>query len=216
MRAAVDPDAAVLLLSGGVDSTTLLAELAGRGMRVVALTFEYGQRHGAEVLAAAELARAYNVAEHLCVRVQLPGASASALLFDGPRLPTYDGALPTGPVETYVPMRNLIFISHAASLAEARGIGRVLVGFNRDDATNYWDCSAAFVERANAVLALSSFGRVRVEAPLIALSKAEVVARARALGVPTERTISCYQPADGSACNRCLACRLRQSATPEG
>lgn len=213
MRAAADPNEVLLLLSGGLDSATLLADLSARGERVVALTFDYGQRNAAEILAADELAKLYAVTEHIHARLLLPGVGSSALLANGQRPPTYDGVLPVGPVETYVPMRNLLFVAHAASLAESRRIARVLIGFNRDDATNYWDCAADFVERANDVLALSTVGRVRLEAPLLALSKADVVARASALGVPITRTVSCYQPDHGGACGRCLACRLRRSAT---
>lgn len=210
MRAVAESGGVLLLLSGGLDSATLLADLSARAERVVALTFDYGQRNAAEIRAAAELAQLYGVAEHILARVQIPGAGVSALLADGPPPRSYDGAMPQGPVETYVPMRNLLFLANACSLAEARGIERVVIGFNGDDATNYWDCTAVFVEALNRTIALSSGRPVRIEAPLLVLAKTDVIARAHALGVPVERTVSCYRPDEARACGSCLSCRLRQ------
>lgn len=203
---------AVLLLSGGLDSATLLAELRARGVAVLAVTFDYGQRNPAELHAAEVIAAHYHT-ERVVVDVSVAPRGSSALLTGGPQVPTYD-ALPRGPVPTYVPMRNLTLVTHACAIAEARGIPRVCVGFNRDDAENYWDCTRKFVELANALLGLG--GRVALEAPYVELTKVEVVARARSLGVPIERTFSCYAPDGGRPCGRCLACRVREAAMGPG
>ena len=198
-----------MLLSGGLDSTTLLAELATRGVHVDALTFDYAQRHVAEIAAAADLARTYGVADHRTVRLELPLGPGHPLRSGGTAVPEYAGAVAPGHVETYVAMRNLILLGYAAAVAEVRGIERVWVGFNRDDAANYWDCARGRVDGLNAVLARSTGGLVRVEAPFLAMSKGEVLQRARALGVPVERTVSCYSPGVGAVpCRRCLACTL--------
>jgi 7-cyano-7-deazaguanine synthase len=215
MRDAVeswDRERVLLLLSGGLDSATLLAEFASQGAEVHAITFDYGQRHANEIEAAAELAHQYRVADHLVVRLDLRIGEASALLRQGPAVSEYLSTPPTGHVDTYVPMRNLMFIAHAACIAEARGIRRLLIGFNKDDAVNYWDCAATFVDHVNAMLRLSTGGAVQVEAPNCTLTKAEVVQRARKLGVRLERTVTCYAPVNHSPCGRCLACRLLANA----
>ncbi|MCB9636516.1 MAG: 7-cyano-7-deazaguanine synthase QueC [Sandaracinus sp.] len=203
----------VLLLSGGLDSTTLLADLSARGVRVHALTFEYGQRHVQEVEAARWLASEYGCVRHDVVRLELWPREASTLLAGGEPTQTYDDNLPMGQVGAYVPMRNLVFLAQGVAIAEATGVERVLVGFNREDAANFWDCAPAFVDGLNTVLGLSTASRVRVEAPLAEFAKAEVVRRAEALGVPVERTVTCYSPGPaGAACGRCLACRILERA----
>lgn len=201
-------DPVLLLLSGGVDSTTVLADLSRQGHPVIAVTFDYGQRHAVEVLAAKKFAQRYAVAEHLIVYLDLQLGGASTLLAGALPVATFDGPLPSGPVDTYVPARNLTFIGHAAGIAEARRIRRIIVGFNADDAANYWDCSAEFVERVNATLQLGGGNAAQVEAPYLQMTKADVAARARHLGVELAETVSCYAPVDGVACGRCLSCRL--------
>lgn len=209
-------DPVLLLLSGGVDSTTLLADLRRQGHPVVAVTFDYGQRHAVEVLAAKKLAQCHAVAEHLIVHLDLQLGGASTLLAGAgsPPVATFDGPLPSGPIDTYVPARNLTFIGHAAGLAEARRIRRIIIGFNADDATNYWDCSAEFIERVNATLQLGGGNAAQVEAPYLQMTKAEVAARACHLGVDLAETVSCYAPVDGVACGRCLSCRLGGTEPP--
>lgn len=207
-------DPVLLLLSGGVDSTTLLADLRRQGHPVVAVTFDYGQRHAVEVLAAKKFAQRHAVDEHLIVHLDLQLGGTSTLLAGSLPVATFDGPLPSGPVDTYVPARNLTFIGHAAGLAEARRIRRIIVGFNADDATNYWDCSAEFVERVNSTLQLGGGNAAQVDAPYLQMTKAEVVARARHLGVELAETVSCYAPVDGVACGRCLSCRLGGSEPP--
>lgn len=203
----------VLLLSGGLDSTTLLADLRARGVRVHALTFEYGQRHGAEVDAARELAVEYGCARHDVVHLELWPGEASTLLAAGAPIGTCDDDLPIGQVGAYVPMRNLVFLAHGVAIAETGGVERVLAGFNREDAVSFWDCAPAFVERLNGVLGLSTASRIRVEAPFVQLTKADILRRAAALGVPIDRTVTCYSPGPaGAACGRCLACRILERA----
>jgi 7-cyano-7-deazaguanine synthase len=215
MRNAADAgerERVLLLLSGGLDSATLLAEVTSHGAEIHAITFDYGQRHAPEISAAAEFAHRYGVADHMVIELDLRIDEASALLARGPAVTEYSGDLPTGQVDTYVPMRNLMFVAHAACVAEVRGIRRILIGFNKDDAVNYWDCAAGFVEHTNALLCLSTGGAVQVEAPYCALTKAEVVQRARDYGVPLERTVTCYAPVADSPCGRCLACRILSDA----
>ena len=203
---------ALLLLSGGIDSSTLLVELMQGGCNVTALTFDYGQCHRREVDAARRFCALHVVADHVVIGLDLHLGRASTLLGGGPPVAKYAGEVPGGPVDSYVPARNLVFLSHAAAVAEARGVGRVLVGFNADDAVNYWDCSREFVERINDLLRLSGRGAVQVEAPYLTMSKGEVVVRSRRLGVDLSALVSCYDPTDGAECGACLACRRRREA----
>jgi 7-cyano-7-deazaguanine synthase len=208
---------AVVLLSGGLDSTTTLAIAKDLGYEPYALTFRYGQRHENEVEAARRVARALGVADHRVAEIDLRAFGGSAL--------TDDIAVPKGraaeeigagvPV-TYVPARNTIFLSFALAWAEVLGTGDIFIGVNALDYSGYVDCRPEFVEAFERLANLATKAavegavRVRVHAPLVALTKAEIIARGLALGVDYRMTTSCYDPAaDGAACGACDACLLR-------
>ena len=205
-------DGAVVLLSGGLDSATALAWARAEGYAPVALSFDYGQRHAAELRAAARLAAAAGC-EHVVFPLDLGRFGASALTDDAI-------AVPEGPAEgipaTYVPARNTVFLSVALALAEARGIRDLCLGVNAIDYSGYPDCRGEFLEAFARLAALGTKagaeGRdFRIHAPLLELSKAEIIRLGARLGVDYAATVSCYRAdADGRACGRCEACRLRR------
>lgn len=208
---------AVCLLSGGLDSTTTLAVAKSRGFDVYALTFRYGQRHEAEIRAARQIAQRLRVAEHLVVDIDLRCFGGSAL--------TSDLAVPKDrPLEelssgipvTYVPARNTIFLSFALAWAEVLGAWDLFVGVNAVDYSGYPDCRPEYIEAfermANLATRAGVEGRqkLRIHAPLISLSKAEIIRTGLALGVDYALTSTCYDPSpDGAACGHCDACLLR-------
>ena len=203
---------AIVLLSGGLDSTTLLAMVQAAGHEVYALSFDYGQRHRAELAACERIAASYRVREHRMMRIDLGGAGGSALT-------DTDIAVPETPTQgipvTYVPARNTVFLALALGWAEVVDAGHIYIGVNAVDYSGYPDCRPEFIEAfqqlANVATRAGVEGRaVQIEVPLVHLSKAEIVQRGTALGVDYAETVSCYQAAeDGSACGRCDACRLR-------
>ena len=215
---------AVVLLSGGLDSATVAAELLRDGWLVHALTVDYGQRHAAELAAAREVAQVLGVSEHLVLPVGLSAFGGSALTEVAIAVPK--NADPFAPVAstipiTYVPARNLVLLALACAFAEARGAEAVGIGVNALDYSGYPDCRPefvrAFAEAARLGPRCGVEGKpVRLLTPLQDLSKAQILARARALGVPVERTLSCYDPdAQGRPCGGCDACRLRARAERE-
>jgi 7-cyano-7-deazaguanine synthase len=207
---------AVVLLSGGVDSTTALAWAKSRGFEVYALTFHYGQRHDLEVEAARRIAGRSGVARHLVVPIDLRVFGHSAL--------TGETAVPKGrsleeighgiPV-TYVPARNTIFLSYALAWAEVLGAGDIVLGVNALDYSGYPDCRpeyvAAYQRMANLATKAGVEGRpLTIHTPLIHLTKAEIIRKGVELGVDFALTSSCYDPSPGGeACGRCDACLLR-------
>lgn len=205
---------AVVLLSGGLDSATALAVARAEGFECHALSVAYGQRHGAELGAAARVARHLGAASHKVVRVELEAIGGSALTDPGipvPELPT-----PGIPV-TYVPARNTLLLALALGWAEVLGAWDIYVGVNAVDFSGYPDCRPAFVEAFEALAnvatkaAVEGRGRFRIHAPLIELGKAEIIRLGARLGVDYGLTVSCYQAdAEGRACGRCDACRLRR------
>ena len=215
------PARAVVLLSGGMDSAVVLAHLRAGGFECHALSFDYGQRHRVELERAAELARALGAADHRTARIDLRAFGASAL--------TADIAVPKGrdvehardiPV-TYVPARNTIFLAHALAMAESLGARDIGIGVNAIDYSGYPDCRPEYVEAFERLANLATragveaAGRgerwIRVRTPLLSMSKADIVRRGRELGVPLDRTVSCYDPgSDGAPCGRCDACQLRE------
>jgi len=215
--------AAVVLLSGGVDSTTTLAVARARGFQTYALTFDYGQRHAAEIEAARRVARALGAVAHEIVRIDLRAFGGSALTADVP-VPKDRAASEIGagiPV-TYVPARNTIFLSFALAWAEVLGAWDVFIGVNAVDYSGYPDCRPEFIgafERlANLATKAAVEGRrrLKVHTPLIHLSKADIVREGVALGVEYALTVSCYDPtADGLGCGRCDACALRRKGFAE-
>jgi 7-cyano-7-deazaguanine synthase len=206
---------AVVLLSGGLDSATCLAWARREHFEAHALTIDYGQRHAIEVARASELARALGAVSHRIVAIDLSLLSGSALTDRSiavPREPT------EGIPVTYVPARNMLFLSLALGWAESLGARDLVIGVNAVDYSGYPDCRPAFLRAFEAVAAEGTKAGVegggwRVHAPLVDLSKAEIVRRAIAWGVPIERTISCYDPGEaGAPCRACDACRIREAA----
>jgi 7-cyano-7-deazaguanine synthase len=210
---------AVVLLSGGLDSTTVLAIAQSEGFDVHALSFRYGQRHALEIEAAKRIARNAGVGNHHIVDIDLRAFGGSALTADIPVPKDRDleshAASSEIPV-TYVPARNTIFLSYAVALAEVIESSTVFIGVNALDYSGYPDCRPeyidAFEEMANLATRAGVEGRTRLDirAPLISLSKAAIITLGTSLGVDYSLTTSCYDPtASGEACGRCDACQLR-------
>ena len=209
----VAPDA-VVLLSGGLDSAVTLAAMRADGYAVHALTIDYGQRHAVEIERAARLAAHYG-AEHRVVSLDLRAFGGSALTTElsVPKdRPEGAGGIPI----TYVPARNTIFLSLALAWAEVLGAGAIALGVNAVDYSGYPDCRpeylAAFERLARLAtrVGVESGSAPRIVAPLIGLTKADIVRHGVELGVPFELTHSCYDPEDGAACGRCDSCRIRR------
>jgi 7-cyano-7-deazaguanine synthase len=211
---------AVVLLSGGLDSATVLAMANGAGLRVVALSFRYGQRHEHELEAAQMLATAAGV-EHLVCDIDLRTFGGSALTdaaLDVPHDRAPDQMAEGIPI-TYVPARNTIFLSFALALAEVRGAREIHLGVNAIDYSGYPDCRPEYIEAFERMAALATRAGVegkgvRIVAPLQHLSKAEIIERGLSLDVDYGQTHSCYDPdpTDGAACATCDACQLRLRA----
>ena len=215
---------AVLLLSGGLDSTTLLALARSEGLDVHALTFRYGQRHQHEIEAARKVAERWGAARHHVVDIDLRAFGGSALTSDiaVPKDRPAD-ELASGIPVTYVPARNTIFLSFALAWAEVLGASEIFIGVNALDYSGYPDCRPEFVEAfermANLATAAAVEGRarIRIRAPLLHLTKREIIALGTRLGVDYAMTTSCYDPRpDGSACGHCDACQLRLRGFAEG
>ncbi len=210
---------AIVLVSGGLDSATCLALARVEGFRCHALSFRYGQRHGAEIDAARRVAEQLGAVEHRLMEIDLAAFGGSALTDRALAVPE-DGASTTSqsiPI-TYVPARNTVFLSFALAWAEVLGAHDIYIGVNAVDYSGYPDCRpefiAAFEQMANLATREGIEGRerLRIRTPLIDLSKAEIIRRGAALGVDFAATVSCYQAeADGAACGRCDACRLRRA-----
>jgi 7-cyano-7-deazaguanine synthase len=210
---------AVVLLSGGLDSATCLAEARAAGLEAHALSVDYGQRQRAELRAATAVARALGARSHRVVAVDLRAVGGSALTADLP-VPKdrSDAAIGEGVPVTYVPARNTVLLALGVAAAEAVDADAVWIGVNAVDFSGYPDCRPAFLEAFREVVRVGTRrgveGRpVAIRAPLLDASKAEIVRRAVALGVPLAETLSCYDPVaagTGAAhCGRCDACRLR-------
>jgi 7-cyano-7-deazaguanine synthase len=208
---------AVVLLSGGLDSTTVLAIAKNDGFVPYALSFRYGQRHETELAAAARVASAVGAAEHVIADVNLNvfGGSALTAQIDVPKQRT-DAEMSRGIPITYVPARNTVFLSIALAWAEVLEADDIFVGVNALDYSGYPDCRpeyiSAFEQMANLATKAAVEGRqrIRIHAPLIELSKAQIIQRGLALGVDYGITHSCYDPdRDGRACGSCDSCLLR-------
>jgi 7-cyano-7-deazaguanine synthase len=205
---------AVVLLSGGLDSATAAAIARGQGFEVHALTVEYGQTHAREVEGARAVAAALGVAGHVELSIDLRGIAASALTGAGP-VPKDRRVDPREIPSTYVPARNTIFLSLALAWAESLGAEDIFLGVNALDYSGYPDCRPEYLAAFERLAALATRAGVegaacRVHAPLIELTKAEIIRRGTALGVDYALTHSCYDPApDGRPCERCDSCTLR-------
>lgn len=202
---------AILLLSGGIDSTTLLAKLTNENNEIIAISFSYGQKHKIELDYAKENAKKYGVIEHLIIELDNSLFGSSALVNQDIVITAYEKqVLPKGQINAYVPFRNLLFISTALSLAETMNINEVYLAFNSDDSNNFWDCKADFVEKVNAISTSNS--SIKVKTPFINLAKSEVLKLARQLDVDLNNTITCYQPDKATECGVCLSCITKQKA----
>ena len=206
---------AVVLLSGGLDSATCLAIARSQGFDCYCLSFDYGQRHNAELKAAARVVQALGAKEHRVLNLGLAQFGGSALTDTSIAVPTA-GVQPGIPV-TYVPARNTIMLSLALAWAEVLGAQDIFVGVNAVDYSGYPDCRPEFVRAFEALANLATKAAVegkplQVHAPLITLSKAQIIAEGGRLGVDYGLTVSCYQAdADGRACGVCDSCRLRRA-----
>ena len=203
---------AVVLLSGGLDSATVLAEAVHRGFACHTLAVDYGQRHRAELAAALHLSAALGAVSHKVVRVDLRAIGGSALTADI-EVPTEAGA---GIPVTYVPARNTLMLSLALGYAEVLEAHDLFIGVNAVDYSGYPDCRPDFIAAFEALAGLATRAgvegaRFRIHTPLIDLKKSAIIRRGTELGVDYALTVSCYQPdAQGRACGRCDSCRLRR------
>ena len=207
------PRSAVILLSGGLDSTTCLAIARAEGFTCYTLAVAYGQRHAAELNASARIASALGAVEHRVAHVSLGDFGGSALTDATIEVPSAGAS--RGIPATYVPARNTIMLSMALGWAEVIGANHLFIGVNAVDYSGYPDCRPAFIQAfetmANLATKRATEGeRLHIHAPLIQLSKGEIIRRGLALGVDYGLTVSCYQADDdGRACGRCDACALR-------
>jgi len=205
---------AIILLSGGLDSITVLAIAKKQGFKCYALSFDYGQRHNAELIAATKIAADYQVEDHKIIKLGLSSIGGSALTDE-------HIAVPQAPQEgipvTYVPARNTIFLSFALGWAEVLKLNDIFIGVNAVDYSGYPDCRPEFIKAFQQLANLATKAGVEgehftIHTPLIALSKAEIIKQGVELGVDYQRTVSCYSADEqGRACQVCDACRLRKA-----
>lgn len=204
---------AVVLLSGGLDSATVLAEARAGGWEPYALSIAYGQRHAAELKAAGRMAKAFGAVRHQVIDVNLDAVGGSALTdrrMAVPEAPT------SGIPVTYVPARNTLFLALALGWAETLGARDIFIGVNAVDYSGYPDCRPEFIAAFEALADLATKAGVEgqgftIHAPLVKLSKAEIIREGARLGVDFSQTVSCYQAdPQGRACGRCDSCRLRR------
>lgn len=209
---------AVVLLSGGLDSATCLAIARNEGFDPIALSFNYGQRHNAELAAAQRVAHAFAVRDHRVVTLDLGMIGGSALTDTTIAVPTEES---TGIPVTYVPARNTVFLSFALGLAEVTGADAIFIGVNAVDYSGYPDCRPEFITAFETMANLATKAGVeghamKIHTPLMRLSKAEIIRAGMALGVNYGLTVSCYQAdLDGRACGICDSCRLRRKGFEE-
>tara|TARA_R110000823_G_scaffold119998_2_gene244230 strand:- start:1637 stop:2341 length:705 start_codon:yes stop_codon:yes gene_type:complete len=216
MRPGTDADGrqrAVVLVSGGLDSATVLAMARAEGYACYTLSFDYGQRHRAELYAAERVARAHGGVEHKVVTLNLDSIGGSALTDPAIAVPEEET---TGIPVTYVPARNTVFLAIALGWAEVLGAHDIFIGVNAVDYSGYPDCRPEYIAAFEAMANLATREGVeglatRIHTPLMRLAKAEIIRGGLALGVDYSLTVSCYQASgDGLACGRCDSCRLRR------
>ena len=203
---------AIILLSGGLDSITVLALAKQQGYICYALSFDYGQRHNAELIAAAQIAKYYQVIDHKIIKLGLGSIGGSALTDENIAVPNKPQ---TGIPVTYVPARNTIFLSFALGWAEVLNLTDIFIGVNAVDYSGYPDCRPEFITAFQKLANLATKAGVNgnfftIHTPLISLSKAEIIKQGIALGVDYRQTVSCYSADEqGQACGVCDACRIR-------
>lgn len=212
----------IVLLSGGIDSATTLALARSQGNRALTLSFDYGQRHRLELNAAVRVAKALGAEAHFIQPVDLRLIGGSALTSNQIEVPRGGSSDRNKEIPvTYVPARNLIFLSLALAWAEVQGVRRILIGANAVDYSGYPDCRpqfiAAFEKTANLATRVGvETGSFRIEAPLMKMSKAEIIRTGTELGVDYSMTVSCYDPdSEGRACGDCDSCRIRRNGFAE-
>ena len=211
---------AVILLSGGLDSATILAIAKREGFACYALSFRYGQRHGLELEAARRVAKHLGATEHVILDIDLRQFGGSALTSDipVPKDRPLDDSIPI----TYVPARNTIFLSFALAWAEVLGAQAIFIGVNALDYSGYPDCRPEYIAAFQGMADLATKAgvqgsqRLTIHTPLIAMTKAEIIRKGLELGVDFDMTLSCYDPDElGNACGRCDACQLRAKGFAE-
>ncbi len=218
----MEPSKAVVLTSGGLDSTTVMAMARAEGYALYSLSFRYGQRHSLELEAARRVAEAMGAAEHRVIDIDL-GVIGGSALTGGADVPKdrAEGEMGSGIPVTYVPARNTIFLSYALAWAEVVAARDIFIGVNAVDYSGYPDCRPEYIEAyermANLATKAGVEGRaVRIRAPLIAMTKARIIREGTGLGVDYAITHSCYDPTpDGLACGRCDSCLLRKKGFAE-
>lgn len=204
---------AVILVSGGLDSTTVLAMAKNQGYDCYTLSFDYGQRHCSELLAAERTSKAMNAVEHKVVKLDLGTIGGSALTDTSIDVPEQ---LAEGIPVTYVPARNTVFMAIALGWAEVLGAQDIFIGVNAVDYSGYPDCRPEFVQAFEDMANLATKAgvegnKLRIQAPLMKMSKSDIVQEGTKLGVDYSLTVSCYQAdEEGRACGRCDSCRLRK------
>lgn len=216
----ISPKKAVILLSGGLDSATVLAMARSQDYECYCLSFAYGQKHSAELDFARNLADTLGAAEHRVAHIDIGAFGGSALTDDDIEVP--DAALAGDEIPvTYVPARNTVFLSYALGWAEVLGSTDIFIGVNAVDYSGYPDCRPEFVAAFEAMANLATRagvegGRLRVHSPLINLSKGEIIKAGISLGVNYSQTVSCYRLSDqGAACGECDSCVLRAAGFEE-
>ena len=209
---------AVILVSGGLDSATVLAYAKEQGYECYALSFDYGQRHNSELTAASQLAEEYDVVEHKIMPLGMGELGGSALTDSNIDVPTEESE---GIPITYVPARNTVFLSIALGWAEVIGALDIFIGVNAVDYSGYPDCRPEFIEAFEKLANLATKvgveeGGIKIHTPLINITKAEIIELGSSLGVDYSKTVSCYQAdSNGKACGVCESCSLRKQGFKE-
>ena len=209
---------AVILVSGGLDSATVLAYAKEQGYECYALSFDYGQRHNSELTAASQLAKEYDVIEHKIMPLGMGELGGSALTDSNIDVPTEESE---GIPITYVPARNTVFLSIALGWAEVIGALDIFIGVNAVDYSGYPDCRPEFIEAFEKLANLATKvgveeGGIKIHTPLINITKAEIIELGSSLGVDYSKTVSCYQAdSNGKACGVCESCSLRKQGFKE-
>ncbi len=214
---------AIILSSGGLDSTTAMAVAQSNGFQLYNLSFDYGQRHLLELKAAEKIAEAMGVADHLVIKIDMKAIGGSALTdwFDVPKNSSLNKEEQQIPI-TYVPARNTIFLSFALAWAEVLGVEDIFIGVNAIDYSGYPDCRPEYIQAFEKMANLATKAgvekksEIKIQTPLINMTKADIVRLGMRLGVDYGLTHSCYDPSpDGKACGECDSCRLRKKGFEE-